>query len=85
MHIKSLLLFAGVAAAFVGVIPANSQPMPQPGAAVANEAEMIGLRQLCDRGDKQACVRFGFKLGEAREHQADWRRLHPDWWAWEHG
>jgi hypothetical protein len=22
-------------------------------------------------------------LGENRAHHAEWRRLHPEWWAWE--
>lgn len=79
---KSLIAFSVIATTLAASIPAYSQPAP--GAAVANEAEMIGLRQLCDRGDRQACIRFGFMLGAARERQADWRKMHPDWWAWEH-
>jgi hypothetical protein len=79
---KSSIAVAGIAAALSASMPAHSQPAP--GAVLAGEAEMIGLRQLCDRGDRQACIRFGYMLGAAREHQADWRRMHPDWWAWEH-
>jgi hypothetical protein len=22
-------------------------------------------------------------LGENRAHHGEWRRLHPEWWAWE--
>jgi hypothetical protein len=84
MRTISLLGLSGVAAVLFAAMPANSQPIPQPGVAIASEAEMIGLHQLCDRGDRQACIRFGFMLGEARERRADWRRLHPDWWGWEH-
>jgi len=80
---NSLIALSSIAAAFSGAVPASSQPAP-PAAVIANEAELIGLRQLCDRGDRQACIRFGFKLGAARERHAEWRRLHPDWWTWEH-
>ena len=50
----------------------------------AREAELLGLHQLCDKGDRKACVRFGMLLGEAKERHADWRRSHADWWWWEH-
>ncbi|MGA8412858.1 MAG: hypothetical protein WB756_13965, partial [Xanthobacteraceae bacterium] len=57
---------------------------PPPAQAQGNiEAEMIGFHQLCDRGDKRACIRFGILIGENRQRHADWRRLHPDWWWWE--
>jgi hypothetical protein len=23
-------------------------------------------------------------LGQAQERHAEWRRTHPEWWAWEH-
>ncbi|MGB7888025.1 MAG: hypothetical protein WBL55_16795, partial [Xanthobacteraceae bacterium] len=54
----------------------------QPGVA-DREAELIGLHQLCDQDDRQACIRFGFILGASQEFQAEWRQSHPDWWAWE--
>lgn len=50
----------------------------------AREAELVGLHQLCDKGDRKACVRFGMMLGEAKERHADWRRAHAEWWWWEH-
>jgi len=50
----------------------------------AREAELVGLHQLCDRGDRKACVRFGMLLREAKERHADWRRAHAEWWWWEH-
>jgi hypothetical protein len=50
----------------------------------AREAELLGLHQLCDKGDRRACVRFGMMLGEAKERHADWRRNHPEFWWWEH-
>jgi hypothetical protein len=49
----------------------------------AREAEMIGFHQLCDRGDRKACIRFGIMIGENRERHAEWRRLHPEFWWWE--
>ncbi len=50
----------------------------------AREAELVGLHQLCDKGDRKACVRFGMLLREAKERQADWRRAHAEWFWWEH-
>jgi hypothetical protein len=50
----------------------------------AREAELVGLHQFCDKGDRKACVRFGMLLGEAKERHADWRRAHAEWWWWEH-
>jgi hypothetical protein len=50
----------------------------------AREAELLGLHQLCNKGDRKACVRFGMMLGEAKERHADWRKVHADWWWWEH-
>ena len=78
MQAKSLLAISVSATALLGAIPANSQP-----SAVDEEAELVGLHQSCDLGDRQACIRFGFILGENQERQAAWRRSHSDWWAWE--
>jgi hypothetical protein len=99
MRSNSLIAIAVMAAAFAAAVPANSQPgmpgfnrgplppgpgnRPPPPGAVNREAEMIGLHQLCDRGDRQACIRFGFLLGQAQDRHAEWRRSHADWWAWE--
>jgi hypothetical protein len=47
------------------------------------EAEILGFHQLCDKGDRRACVRFGILIGENRQRHADWRRAHADWWWWE--
>jgi hypothetical protein len=44
---------------------------------------MIGFHQMCERGDRRACVRFGIMLGENRARHAEWRRLHANWWWWE--
>jgi len=74
---KSMVAAAGLAAVVSGgaFSPAQAQS--------AAEAEMIGFHQLCNKGDRKACVRFGILIGEGRAHHADWRRLHPDWWWWE--
>jgi hypothetical protein len=49
----------------------------------ARQAELVGFHQLCDHGDRKACVRFGMMLGEMKEHHAEWRRSHPEFWWWE--
>jgi tRNA(Arg) A34 adenosine deaminase TadA len=50
----------------------------------AREAELIGFHQLCDKGDRKACIRFGIMLGENRQRHVDWRKAHPEFWWWEH-
>ena len=47
------------------------------------QAELLGLHQLCDRGDRKACVKFGMILGRAQERHAELRRVHPEWFWWE--
>jgi hypothetical protein len=47
------------------------------------QAELLGFHQLCDRGDRKACVRFGMILGRMQERHAEWRRVHPEWFWWE--
>ncbi|CCE11321.1 exported hypothetical protein [Bradyrhizobium sp. STM 3843] len=49
----------------------------------AMEAEMIGYHQLCQKGDRRACIRFGILIGRNEQRHADWRRAHADWWWWE--
>ena len=78
MITKALWFGAGVA--IVVAVAARAPPAHAQGNI---EAEMIGFHQLCDRGDKRACIRFGILIGENRQRHADWRRLHPDWWWWE--
>jgi hypothetical protein len=73
LNVGALSLLAIAAIASTGVVRAQSP----------REAEMIGFHQLCDRGDRKACVRFGIMLGENRERHADWRRAHPEFWWWE--
>jgi hypothetical protein len=50
----------------------------------AIEAEMMGYHQLCQKGDRKACIRFGILIGRNEQRHADWRRAHADWWWWEH-
>jgi hypothetical protein len=50
----------------------------------AVEAEMVGYHQLCQKGDRKACIRFGILIGRNEQRHADWRRAHADWWWWEH-
>ncbi len=49
----------------------------------AVEAEMVGYHQLCQKGDRKACIRFGILIGRNEQRHADWRRVHADWWWWE--
>ena len=49
----------------------------------AVEAEMVGYHQLCEKGDRKACIRFGILIGRNEQRHADWRRAHADWWWWE--
>ena len=83
MTMKSTLLLLSTAAAVVaGAIPMSAPVRAQD--FQAREAEILGLHQLCERGDRKACVRFGMLLGESREHHAEWRRRHAEFFWWEH-
>jgi hypothetical protein len=97
MHSK---LAVGSAAALMGIATFAFTTTPR--AQSAREAELIGFHQLCNKGDRKACIRFGIMpaaeptasfecmtysislLGENRERHAEWRKLHADWWWWEH-
>jgi hypothetical protein len=48
----------------------------------ARNAEILGFHQLCDHGDRHACVRFGM-LPQHQDRQIAWRRLRPEWFWWE--
>jgi len=37
----------------------------------AMEAEMIGFHQLCQKGDRKACIRFGILIGRNEQRHAD--------------
>ena len=71
------------AAAILGTLLCASVPSGSAQAQPNIEAEVIGLHQLCNQGDRRACVRFGILIGENRQRHADWRRLHADWFWWE--
>jgi hypothetical protein len=49
----------------------------------AMEAEMIGFHQLCEKGDRKACIRFGILIGRNEQRNADWRRSHAEWFWFE--
>ena len=49
----------------------------------AVEAEMVGYHQLCQKGDRKACIRFGILIGRNEQRHADWRRAHADWFWYE--
>ena len=79
MYCKSLLAAAGFVGAVAGITWFGT-PVAAQG---AREAEMVGFHQLCERGDRKACIRFGTMLGENRARHAEWRRMHADWFWWE--
>jgi hypothetical protein len=49
----------------------------------AREAEMIGMHQLCDHGDRKACVKFGMMIQQNHDRMEAWRHNHPDWFWFE--
>lgn len=76
---RSLVAAVGIAASVVGVVPVTTPARAQD----AREAEIIGFHQLCEKGDRRACVRFGVLIGENRQRHADWRRAHTEWFWWD--
>jgi hypothetical protein len=74
-------IFAGAMVACSMLCWSVSSPVRAQGAA---EAEMIGYHQLCEKGDRRACIRFGILLGRNEQRHADWRRAHAEWFWWEH-
>jgi hypothetical protein len=79
MSSKPLIIALAIVGVLVGTVPSSVAVRAQD----AREAEILGFHQLCDRGDRKACVKFGMMLGEMRERHADWRRTHPQFWRWE--
>jgi hypothetical protein len=77
---------AGVAAAAIAIgISSMATMVATPARAqAAAEAEIVGFHQLCQQGDRKACIRFGILLGRNEQRHVDWRRAHADWWWWEH-
>lgn len=70
------LLGVAMLAGAASFMPARAQD--------SREAEVIGLHQLCDRGDRRACVRFGMALQRNQDRNSAWRRTHPEFFWWEH-
>jgi hypothetical protein len=82
MLLKSIMT---TSAAALAIVAASAIATPVPARAQSDvQAELLGFHQLCDRGDRKACVRFGMILGRQQERHAEWRRLHPEWFWWEH-
>jgi hypothetical protein len=80
MNFKPLMTAMVVA----GGISAMATTVPTPAKAQNDvEAQIIGFHQLCDKGDRKACVRFGILIGENHQRHADWRRAHAEWFWWE--
>ncbi len=50
----------------------------------AREAEMIGMHQLCDHGDRKACIKFGMMIQQNHDRIEAWRHAHPEWFWFEH-
>jgi hypothetical protein len=81
MTLRSLMAAAVIAAGISGTAELVATPAH---AQDAVEAEMIGYHQLCQKGDRKACIRFGILIGRNEQRHVDWRRAHADWWWWEH-
>ncbi len=81
MTLKPLMTAMAVVVGISGMAAIGSAPAQ---AQSAVEAEMLGFHQLCDKGDRKACIRFGILIGQNQQRHADWRRGHADWFWWEH-
>ena len=73
---KRIVVATALGAALIG---ATSTAFAQD----AREAEMLGMHQLCDRGDRKACIRFGMMIQQNHDRMEAWRRNHPEWFWWE--
>ena len=62
-------------AAVLGSVPVQAQDR------VSSEGKR--LHQLCEGGDKRACVRFGMMFNENRARHDEWRRSHPEFFAFQ--
>ena len=52
--------------------------------AFAREGRRFGIDDAPSEETYDRVVVGGGISGAARERHAEWRRLHPDWWTWEH-
>jgi hypothetical protein len=80
MNLSRLMSAVAIAAGVGGSAGIVASPAH---AQSAMEAEIIGFHQLCDKGDRKACVRFGILIGRNEQRNADWRRAHADWYWFE--
>jgi hypothetical protein len=78
MRSKFLLSAATLAVAAAAILPMGVAAQAQD-----HQAELIGFHQLCNQGDRKACIRFGIMLGENKERHVEWRKTHPEFWWWE--
>jgi hypothetical protein len=81
MTLRRLMTALMIAAGLCGSAGMVASPAHAQNAAM--EAEILGFHQLCDRGDRKACVRFGILIGRNEQRGADWRRAHADWFWFE--
>lgn len=49
----------------------------------AREAQMLGYHQLCQQGDRKACIPFGMMLQQNNDRMNERRHNHPDWFWFE--
>ena len=79
----------GPAPAPVYVEPRYARPAPVYDAPRYDHDPMFDrlqrLRDACDDGNRNACIRFGVMLGENREREREWRNQRPDFYRWERG
>ena len=80
MTFKRMMTACAIAAAIGGSASMVASPARAQG---AMEAEIIGFHQLCEKGDRKACIRFGILIGRNEQRGADWRRAHADWFWFE--
>src|ERR1700755_2752238 len=82
MSLKPMIAATAIAIGISGMAGVVATPAH---AQDAVEAEMVGYHQLCQKGDRKACVRFGILIGRNEQRHADWRHAPADWWWFEHG
>jgi hypothetical protein len=80
MTLRRLMTACMIAAGIAGSASMIASPAR---AQSAMEAEIIGFHQLCEKGDRKACIRFGILIGRNEQRNADWRRAHADWFWFE--
>ena len=81
MTLRRLMTALMIATGAGGSAAMIASPAHAQNAAV--EAEIVGFHQLCEKGDRKACVRFGILIGRNEQRGADWRRAHADWFWYE--